>query len=217
MQLRSVPAFKKAVDDNDSYAMYTIAKEEHSRSSSFAVVQSIFQQLLSVKMDGPFSKLVHDLTDHRRKFDAIFDKAATGTVRTDDIWVMILMNALSDDQFLFMKETMYSKDLKDAFQDMQNYDLNRRKPASKPEPTAQVGSTILSASSPNFSSAPRCSTRLCAKLALASTPSASMLHKSKERPRSRSPSNSCPSRRSPSLYQESTSSPPCSQRRRNPT
>ena len=156
MLLRSVPAFKKAVDDNDSYAMYTIAKQEHSRSSSFAVAQSIFQQLLSVKMDGTFSKLIHDLTDHRRKFDAIFDKAATGTVRTDDIWVMILMNALSDDQFLFMKETMYSKDLKDAFptyavvlQDMQNYDLNRRKPAAKPESTAPVGSTILSASSPN--------------------------------------------------------------------
>jgi hypothetical protein len=156
MLLRSVPAFKKAVDDSDSYAMYTIAKEEHSRSSSFAVAQSIFQQLLSVKMDGTFSKLIHDLTDHRRKFDAVFDKAATGTVRTDDIWVMILMNALSDEQFLFMKETMYSKDLKDAFptyaavlQDMQNYDLNRRKPASKPESTVPVGSTILSASSPN--------------------------------------------------------------------
>ena len=156
MLLRSVQAFRKAVDDNDSYAMYSIAKQEHSRSSSFAVAQSIFQQILSVKLDGTFSKLVHDLTDHRRKFDAVFDKAATGTVRTDDIWVMILMNALPDDQFLFMKETMYSKDLKDAFpayavvlQDMQNYDLNRRKPASKPESTAPVGSTILSASSPN--------------------------------------------------------------------
>ena len=54
MHLRSVPAFKKAVDDSDSYAMYTIAKEEHSRSSSFAVAQSIFQQLLSVKIDGTF-------------------------------------------------------------------------------------------------------------------------------------------------------------------
>jgi hypothetical protein len=136
--------------------MFTIAKEEHSRSSSFAVAQSIFQQLLSVKMDGTFSKLVHDLTNHRRKFDAVFDKAATGTVRTDDIWVMILMNLLSDEQFLFMKETMYSKDLNDAFptyavvlQDMQNYDLNRKKPAVKPESTAPVGSTILSAPSPN--------------------------------------------------------------------
>jgi hypothetical protein len=55
MQFQSVPAFKKAVDDSDSYAMYTIAKEEHSRSSSFAVAQSILQHLLSVDMDGTFS------------------------------------------------------------------------------------------------------------------------------------------------------------------
>ena len=51
--------------------MYTIAKEEHYRSSSFAVAQSIFQQLLSVKMDGTFSKLVHDLTDHRRQMPCV--------------------------------------------------------------------------------------------------------------------------------------------------
>ena len=91
MHLRSVQAFKKAVNDSDSYAMYTIAKEEHSRSSSFAVGQNVFQQLLSIKMDGTFSKLVHDLTDHRRKFDVIFNKAATGTACTDGIWVMLLM------------------------------------------------------------------------------------------------------------------------------
>ena len=64
IHLRSVPAFKKAVDDSDSYAMYY-------RSSSFAVAQSIFQQLLSVKMDGTFSKLVHDLTDHRRQMPCV--------------------------------------------------------------------------------------------------------------------------------------------------
>jgi hypothetical protein len=57
MHLRSVPAFQKAVDDSDSYAMYMIAKEEHTRSSSFAVAQNVFQQLLSIKMDGTFSKL----------------------------------------------------------------------------------------------------------------------------------------------------------------
>ncbi len=48
-------------------------------------------------MDGTFSKLVHHLTNHRRKIDAVFDKAATGTVRTDEIWVMILMNVLSNE------------------------------------------------------------------------------------------------------------------------
>jgi hypothetical protein len=177
MHLRSVPAFKKAVDDSDSYAMFTIAKEEHSRSSSFAVAQSIFQQLLSVKKDGTFSKLVHDLTDHHRKFDAILDKAATGTVRTDNIWVMLLMNTLSDEQFLFMKETMYSKDLKDAFptyavvlQDMQNYDLNRKKPAAKPESTQHH---LLIPPRQNAPSAPRRSIQLCAKLAPVSIQSAS--------------------------------------------
>ncbi len=52
------------------------------------------------------------------------------------------MIAFSDEQFLFMKETMYSKDLKDAFpkyavilQDMQNYDLNGKKPTAKPDST----------------------------------------------------------------------------------
>jgi hypothetical protein len=55
MQFQSVPAFKKAVDDSNSYAMYTISKEEHSRSSSFAVAQSTLQHLFSVEMDGTFS------------------------------------------------------------------------------------------------------------------------------------------------------------------
>jgi hypothetical protein len=73
MHLRSVVAFTKATDDNDSYAMFSIAKDEHSRSSSFAVAQSNFQQLLNIKKTGTFSALIHDLTDHRRKFCAIFD------------------------------------------------------------------------------------------------------------------------------------------------
>jgi len=115
MHLRSVVAFTNASDDNDSFAMYTIAKNEHSRSSSFAVAQSLFQSLLAIRKTGTFAQLVHDLADNRRKFDAIFDKAATGTTRTDEIWVMLLMNALPDDEFLFMKETMYAKDLKAAF------------------------------------------------------------------------------------------------------
>jgi hypothetical protein len=35
-------------------------------------------------------------------------------VPIDDIWVMLLMNALPDEEFMFMKETMYAKDLKAA-------------------------------------------------------------------------------------------------------
>jgi len=108
MHLCSVEAFNKAADDNDSYAMYMIAKDEHSRSSSFAVAQSLFQQLLVIKKTGTFAQIIHDLADHRRKFCAIFDPKATGTVPIDDIWVMLHMSALPDEEFLFMKETMYA-------------------------------------------------------------------------------------------------------------
>ena len=109
MHLRSVGAFTKAIDDNDSYAMFTIAKVEHSRSSSFAVALYIFQQLMTIKKDGSFSKLIHDLTDHRLTFSAVFDPDATGSVPINHIWVMILMNALPDSEFIFMKESMYSR------------------------------------------------------------------------------------------------------------
>ena len=156
MHLRSVGAFTKAIDDNDSYAMFTIAKDEHSRSSSFAVALHIFQQLMTIKKDGSFSKLIQDLTDHRLTFSAVFDPNATGSVPIDHIWVMILMNALPDSEFMFMKESMYAKDLKVAFpqfavvlQEMQNYDLNKKKATPKQEATVPAGPTILSASSPN--------------------------------------------------------------------
>jgi len=86
MHLRSVGAFTKAIDDNDSYAVFSIAKDEHSRSSSFAVL----------------------------------------------------------------------------LQEMQNYDLNKKKATPKQEATVPVGLTILSAPSPNLrpsaQHAPRCLT-----------------------------------------------------------
>jgi hypothetical protein len=150
--------------------MFTIAKNEHSRSSSFAVALHIFQQLMTIKKDGSFSKLIQDLTDHRLTFSAVFDPDATGSVPIDHIWVMILMNALPDSEFMFMKESMYAKDLKVAFsqfavvlQEMQNYDLNKKKATLKQEATAPVGPTILSAPYPNqlrpsVAHAPRCST-----------------------------------------------------------
>ena len=54
-----------------------------------------------------------------------------------------------------MKESMYAKDLKVAFpqfavvlQEMQNYDLNKKKATPKQETTVPVRSTILSAPSP---------------------------------------------------------------------
>ncbi len=107
MHLRSVGAFTKAIDDNDPYAMFTIAKDEHFRSSSFAVVLHILQQVMTIKKDGSFSKLIQDLTDHR----------------------MILMNALPDSEFMFMKESMFAV----VLQEMQNFDPIKKKATAKQE------------------------------------------------------------------------------------
>jgi hypothetical protein len=113
MHLRSVGAFTKVIDDNDSYAMFSIAKDEHSRSTSSAVALHIFQQLMTIKKVGSVSKLIQDLTDHRLTFSAVY-RDTTGSVPIDHIWIMILMNALPDSEFMFMKESMYAKDLKVA-------------------------------------------------------------------------------------------------------
>ena len=95
---------------------------------------------MTIKKVGSFSKLIQDLTDHRLTSSAVFDPDATGSVPIDHIWVMILMNALPDSEFMFMKESMYAKDLKVAFpqfavvlQEMQNYDLNKKKATPKQE------------------------------------------------------------------------------------
>ena len=50
---------------------------------------------------------------------------------------MILVNSLPDDEFMFMKESLYAKDLSKSFpkfldvlQDMQNFDVNKQKKLS---------------------------------------------------------------------------------------
>ena len=171
MHLHSVVAFTKATDDNDSYAMYEIAKDEHSRSSSFAVAQSTFQQLLNIKKTGTFAALIRDLSDHRRKYSAIFDPEDTGTVKIDDMFVMILVNSLPDDEFMFMKESLYAKDLSKSFpkfldvlQDMQNFDLNKQKATPKLEPTVPAGPTILAATATSSSIPLRVECPLCHKM-----------------------------------------------------
>jgi hypothetical protein len=75
MLLRSVPAFVAAFNDNDSFAMYRIAKESHTCASSFAVAQSTFHQLLSIKKTGTFAALTDTLLNHRRTFADIFETA----------------------------------------------------------------------------------------------------------------------------------------------
>jgi len=80
MLLRSVLAFVTVFNDNDSFAMYCIAKDNHTCTSSFAVAQSTFHQLLSIKMTGTFAALTDALLNHRRTFAAIFDSTATGNM-----------------------------------------------------------------------------------------------------------------------------------------
>ncbi len=106
MLLRSVPTF----NDNDSFAMYRNAKESHTCASSFAVAQSTFHQLLSIKKTGTFA-LTDALLNHRRTFAAIVDPTATGTE----------FNALQDSEFQFMKDKLYSEDLKIPFQSLAKF------------------------------------------------------------------------------------------------
>jgi hypothetical protein len=96
---------------------------------------------------------------------------------------MILVNSLPDDEFMFMKESLYAKDLSKSFpkfldvlQDMQNFDLNKQKATLKLESPVPPGPTILSAPHPspsesNVLSATRCSIKLCAETGR-STPTA---------------------------------------------
>lgn len=86
MHLRSIVAFKKAADDNDSYAMYTIAK-----MSTPDPLALLLRKVLSSK-NGTFAQLIYPGNNER--------------VRVDDIWVMVLVNSLPNDEFLFMKETL---------------------------------------------------------------------------------------------------------------
>jgi hypothetical protein len=61
MLLRLVLAFVTVFNDNDSFAMYCIAKDNHTCTSSFAVAQSTFHQLLSIKKTGTSSTIAAPL------------------------------------------------------------------------------------------------------------------------------------------------------------
>ena len=115
--------------------------------------------------------LIHDLTDNRRKFCAIFDPEESGAIKTDDLFLMILVNSLPDDEFMFMKESLYAKDLSKSFpkfldvlQNMQNFDLNKQKATLKLEPPVPPGPTILSATTISSSNPLRVEYPLCHKM-----------------------------------------------------
>ena len=132
MLLRSNKTYVLAADDNDSFAMYTIAKAAHTRVTSFAVAQHAFENLFKITMTGTFAAYSDALSNARLTFDAIFDPKATGTMPIDNIFTMMIVNGLPE-RFRYMKDRLYSQDLNGAFPTydevhlaMQTYDLNNR-------------------------------------------------------------------------------------------
>jgi hypothetical protein len=72
----------------------------------------------------------------------------------DDIFAMVLVNALPDSEFQFMKDKLYSEDLKGTFpkfsevlQAMKTYDLNKQKAEIRTDP-APPGPTVLATLAP---------------------------------------------------------------------
>ena len=124
MLLRSNKTYVLAADDNDSFAMYTIAKAVHTRVTSFAVAQHAFENLSKIKMIGTFAAYSDALSN-----DAFFDPTATDTMPIDNIFTMMIVNGLPE-RFRYMKDRLYSQDLNGAFPTydevhlaMQTYDL----------------------------------------------------------------------------------------------
>jgi hypothetical protein len=149
MLLRSNKTYVLAADDNDSFAMYTIAKAAHTRVTSFAVAQHAFENLFKITMTGTFAAYSDALSNARLTFDAIFDPKATGTMPIDNIFTMMIVNGLPE-RFRYMKDRLYSQDLNGAFPTydevhlaMQTYDLNNR--SVEPTSATPSGPTILPA------------------------------------------------------------------------
>ena len=149
MLLRSNKTYVIAADDNDSFAMYTIAKAVHTRLTSFAVAQHAFESLFKITMTGTFAAYSDALSNARLTFDAIFDPTATGTMPIDNIFTMMIVNGLPE-RFRYMKDRLYSQDLNGAFPTydevhlaMQTYDLNNR--SVEPPSATPSGPTILAA------------------------------------------------------------------------
>jgi hypothetical protein len=155
MMLRSNKTYVLAADDNNSFAMYTIAKAAHTRVTSFAVAQHAFENLFKIKMTGTFAAYSDALSNARLTFDAIFDPTATGTMSIDNIFTMMIVNGLPE-RFRYMKDRLYSQDLNGAFP---KYDEPRH---ADVRPQQQERRTTLSdpLRSHHFCSYYRCATYL---------------------------------------------------------
>ena len=103
-------------------------------------------------MTSTFAEYIDRLLAQKDSFIAIFDPEGTGMMSIENILTMILVNGLPDD-FKYMKDLMFSKDLmgkfpdfKETLQAMMTYDLNKQKVDVPFATKAPPGPTILSAS-----------------------------------------------------------------------
>ena len=96
--------------------MYTVTKAAHTCATSFAVAQHSFLQLLKLKMTTTFTDYVDRLLAQKDAFTAIFDPEGTGMMAIENIITMVLINGLPD-EFKYMKDLMFSKDLMGEFPD----------------------------------------------------------------------------------------------------
>jgi hypothetical protein len=133
--------------------MYTVAKAAHTRATSFAVAQHSFLQLLKLKMTTTVTDYVDRLLAQKDAFTAIFDPEGTGMMAIENIITMVLINGLPD-EFKYMKDLMFSKDLmgefpdfKETLQAMMTYDLNKQKVDDSSNIVVPPGPTILTATS----------------------------------------------------------------------
>jgi hypothetical protein len=157
MTLRSTPAYLVADIDNDSFAMYTIARDSHACATSFAVAQRACMDIFQIQMTTTYAAYSDDLLSRRQTFNALFDPKGKGTVTIDDLFTIALVNGLPDSQFQYMKDRLYAEDLRDHFPKfadvnmaMKTYDLNRQKAKDSllPPPTAPPGPTVMAAIAP---------------------------------------------------------------------
>ena len=123
-----------------------------------------------MKITSSFAEYADRLLAHKDSFIAIFDPDGTGMMAIDNILTMILVNGLPD-EFKYMKDLMFSKDLMGEFPDFQatlqammTYDLNKQKVDVTPTIAVPPGPTIMSAATavPTASGQVKCS--LCSKM-----------------------------------------------------
>ena len=104
-------------------------------------------------MTTTFTDYADQLLAQKDAFTAIFDPEGTGMMAIENIITMVLINGLPD-EFKYMKDLMFSKDLMGAFHDfketllsMITYDLNKQKVEGVSTVVVPPGPSILTATS----------------------------------------------------------------------